>query len=344
MGLNVTTTRKVVSTAVFLLVVALCVAPLSASVWTQNISYDGIEDLVQDNSVSTAILDTGGPLGTPDGIVSVGDIVVGLIKWNLNISDSNPFEDHAIAVFAAEVSADNGAGVGVGPDPSINFSLASTTGSLAALSALLPATVVAHGALPLGSVAVLLSSTVVTPDPTTQAFAIALANVNANFAADAIIGIAPGSLTDYFEAELRDLNPTGAATPDGVITITDTNANGFRDEWDDAGRPGGLLASGSLIGAESGAFTVLADFTGPGPAAYLPLFGNKLDGTPTGPAHVILTDSTTLSQPTPAQAANGYAFADNAFIRVNATPEPTSVIVWTALAAFITCRAGRRRN
>ena len=88
--------------------------PGVASVFTDALSYDGNPDVIQDNSVALALFDNG------DGVVSVGDIIGGLVTWNTNISDGVHVGATSIAFFTAEVATWGLPGSGpIGGDPSI---------------------------------------------------------------------------------------------------------------------------------------------------------------------------------------------------------------------------------
>jgi hypothetical protein len=348
---------KMVTLSSFVVGLALIWSPVQASVWTDAISYDGIQDDVQDNSVSLAILDTGGPGGAPDGIVSVGDIIAGTIKWNVNTADGEPVEDHAVALFAAMITGNPGTGATtIFGDPTQHFDVGEAPGVLASL---IPTVAASVGGIPAGTLAVILSK-VGGVDPTTIPFgtgpgtATGLGGLLDTYTADLAIGFA--SLVDYFEADVRDHSNglTGGAridSPDGVITITDTDGDGYVDEWDDVVGPGvGPHVPPTLgqTGAESGGFSVLADYTGPGPSFYALIENLKLDGSSTGSNQFLLSPTTILIQPTPEQVADGYAFADQSIISLNATagviPEPLSLLVWAGLVWIASAQLGGRRR
>lgn len=297
--------------------------PASASIWTDAITYDGVPDTVQDNSVSFAFFDAPDGVGTTD-TVSTGDIVVGIIKWEKNNVTGVEVGDHAIVVFAAEVTADNGIGSSSQfGDQFLNFSLDAST---ATLSTLLPTISTSVGGFTPGTLGVVLSGTGV--DPTTIAAGSSFTTIDSSYAPDLEFGIVTGS--DYFEAELRDNNN------DGTIDIS-PGAGGYVTEYD-------TLSPGSTIGFESGGFSVLRDFTGPGPLAYLPLPTEKLNGSTTGSSQLVLVNSTTLVQPTAPEVANGYTFADQSFVRLNPVPEPGSLAIFGLMgAAGIAARRRRKK-
>ena len=311
----------------------------SASVWTNSITYDGLVDVVQDNSVSLALFDQAA--GPGKGVVSAGDVIGGVIKWNTNIANATTIGAHTIAVFATEVLSNNGVGSNViGGKPTVNFSLGAATSTLNSMLAGI-ATFQAGGAFSAGTVGVILSYAG-GPDPTTQDLATTLANINANYKIDFEFGLITAS--DFFEAELRDQKLGAGET--GVIRISDADGDGFADEYDNfvGVGPGSLLAGVAIIGQEAGAFSVIRDFTGPGAANYLPLPTEKLDGSSTGASHILLSPSTTLGQPSAAQALNGYAFTDQSIIALNAVPEPSSMAVFGVVAlAGLGIRRFRRR-
>lgn len=335
-------------------VLQLFAAPALATVWTNNISYDGIIDVVQDNSVSFALLDSS-PGGGADGKVSVGDIIVGTVKWNINITDGNPVEDHAITIFAAAVTADNGRGTSViGGNSTINFSLGAAPG---VLDVLLPTHSAAIGGFSANALGMTFSRDG-GPDPTTQNFAAATALIDTTYTRDFEFGF--GVATDYFEAELRDHRtdgPPGAWTGgagglavgifgDGVIDIRDTDGDGYVNEYDDSAGvgPGAIMTPGlATTGAESGGFSVLRDFSGPGPSNYLPVTTISLAGM-IGSAQISLSPSTTLIQPTQSQVNNGYVFADQSTIALNAVPEPGTMLLWSGLLCTGAVGAWRRKK
>jgi hypothetical protein len=338
---------------------ALLLSPVRASVWTDAISYDGIQDDVQDNSVSLAIFDQ--PIGTPGhGIVSVGDIIAGTIKWNTNTADGVSVADHSVALFAAMIIANPGVGdtVFATGDTSQHFDVGPAPGVLETLIPTVAGSV--GGAFPVGTLAVILSKAGGV-DPTTIPFgtgpgtATGLGGLLDTYAADLALGFA--TAIDYFEADVRDHltvpagGGAGAEASDGIISITDFDGDGYVDEWDNVAGPGvdvHVPASAGLTGMESGGFSVLADYTGPGPAAYAFLPNLKLDGSSTGSNQFLLSPTTTLIQPTPDQVADGYAFADQSLISLNATagviPEPLSLLVWAGLVWLASAQLGGRRR
>jgi hypothetical protein len=337
-------------------------APASASVWTDGISYDGIIDVVQDNSVSLALVDASPGGGPADGIISPGDIIAGLVKWNTNISDANTIGDHSLSVFAVEILSAGVAGsTTAGGDPTINFSNGPTAASVAALTALLPtmAAALPGGAFSASAVGINVSHVGGT-DPTTLPLGAAVGLIDTTYAPDFEYGFADSG--DYFEVEVRDHRadgPPGAWTglpggigQDGVIDIRDTDGDGFANEFDDlvgAGPGLGIIPGVGVIGYESAAFSVLRDFTGPGPAYYLPIPTTTLAGGPgpgDGDAQVLVTPSTTFFQPTVLQSANGYSISDQSVIAINAVPEPASLLTWAGLMGLGVCSAllARRRR
>jgi hypothetical protein len=333
--------------------VGLLGAPARASVWTSSISYDGIMDVIQDNSVSVALIDSGGPGGAPDGIVSVGDVIAGIVKWNVSISDAHSIPANTLAVFAVQVTSVNGAGSTVlGGNPTVNFSVGPVAGVLDAMLPTVSAAVGGFGASAVGAILSHLGGT----DPTTLGLGAALGLIDTTYDPDLIFGFKTAS--DYFEAELRDHRKDAAVWTglpaglgqDGVISIKDTDGDGFADEFDDSAVAGpglSILPGVGVTGAESGGFSVLADFTGPGTAAYLQLPTTQLDGSAgpgTGSTQLILSSTTTLVQPTNAQSKNGYIFADQSIIALNAVPEPLSMLVWAGLAGVFGVVIARRRR
>jgi hypothetical protein len=324
-------------------IIAMITTPVSASVWTSSISYDGLVDVVQDNSVSFAFVENG------DGIVSAGDVIAGVIKWEVNIADGDSFGNHAISVFAATVLGTSGAGPTLGTDPSILFSIGSATTTL---DLLLPTLSASVGGFSPGTVGVTLSRPG-GPDPTTLALGASTLLIDSTYSLDFEFGLVTAS--DYFEAALRDhrvIPPgggAGAPGADGVISITDSDTDGYIDEYDDfvgAGPGTSIFPGTGLIGRESGGFSVIRDFSTGAGYALLPT--TTLAGTPgpgTGMAQIVLSETTTLIQPTANQAANGYQFADQSIILLNpSVPEPGSILMWAGLSCLGAFALRRKRK
>ncbi|KAA5546261.1 PEP-CTERM sorting domain-containing protein [Roseiconus nitratireducens] len=295
----------------------------NAGAWTDNITYNGIVDEIQDNSVSLAVFDSGN-----DGIVNTGDIVAGILKWDLNNSaGGGDFDDFAISVFAAQVTNDGvlSSNTLLGGKDVYNFSLGAAT---ATLDGLLPTLSNSVGGFSAGTVGVTLSGVGGT-DPLTLGLVQSLGLIDSTYALDFEFGILPNT-NNYFEAELADFNGDGVISNDGT-------------EY-----PLGSVASGGVpaqtqIGSESGGFSVIRDFSGPGAGNYLLVDTADLAFTSRGPSQIWLTSSTTLNQPTQNQIDLGYVFADNAFVQLNAVPEPSSMCIWAAVGVAGMVSRRRRR-
>jgi hypothetical protein len=267
------------------------------------ITPDGEMDVLQDNSVGLVLLDAG-----VAGRIDAGDVIGGLVRIQKNTTDGfdvSPTLGELVVVFSAEVL---GQSAGVQFGNGVKFDLAPTVTSQAILAGLLPT----HGVFPLGSVAATLSAPASSSpvDPTTQAFfPTALANLNSGiWSRDAVLGFDTSGVGgtnefgdfDFFEAELRDFSGNG------FIEVAELLARSV----------------GSLIGAESGGFSML---DGPN-FLYLPVLVDHLDGATTT-LHQVGIPSTSLLRPNATEAANLYAFADQANVLVNPAPEPSSMVL-----------------
>ncbi|MBN1908769.1 MAG: hypothetical protein JW818_03435 [Pirellulales bacterium] len=321
------------------------------SVFTAGLSYNDVMDVIQDNSVSTAIFDNG------DGVYSQGDVIFGIVKWNISISDpGTTFANTAVTVFSAMVMDNGTTGIGrtVGSDPGINFSLGATPiGSGLSVAELLPSHLIGAGP----TVAATLSGTNAA-DPTQVSPAAALAALNAApWTLDGTLGLLPGVNTqggvDFFEIDVRDRQGPGGdgifytaddTGPDGFISITDTDGDGWVDEWDDFNGPGtGLvMIPGTPTGYEAGAFSVLVNNFAPYGLWGVPATG--LGGNTT-PADVAILPSTAVVVATDAQVKSGWQFADNSFAALNPkVPEPASILIWGCLAGLGACLGFWRRT
>lgn len=300
---------------------AMAVNTASAGLLETVVSSDGVLDVLQDNSVGVLLYD-----GGTSGRIDVGDVIGGLVRLQKNTTDGfdiSPTLGELVVAFSAEiVGAADGDLFGNG----IKFTLAPSTVAGTTLGDLFPT----FGAFAAGSIAAAFSSPAsLNPvDPTTQAFApTALANLNSGiWTLDAVLGFDTSGAggtnvfgdVDFFEAELRDFNN------DGFIDISELLARSV----------------GSLIGGESGGFSVLS-----GPAfTYLPVDVDHLNDTITT-QHQVGIPSTSLLRPNATEESNLYAFADQANVIVNPVPEPSSVILLgLGVVSALGLRARRRQH
>ncbi len=323
---------------------ALVAAPASASIFSDAISNDGIKDTLQDNSVSLALFDNG------DDVISVGDVIAGILKWNTNTADGNSVADHAITVFSATIltgPTDNGKNLdtpGLTGDVTsdlLEFTLGATPSdgnpfNGMGIAEMLP-TLDAIYSFSDSTVGVTLSN-VGGLDPTTQPFfPTALGLIDASYTLDFSFGLLGD---DFFEAALADANGgngdygandgsepgISAYNTPGVISLLDADNDGYLDEYDN--QAGGSAGPGTFFqnlqtGKEAAGFSIFINNLAP----VNPVLVHKLDGSIES-VDVALTRSTTLVQPTPTQVGNGYAFANQAFMDINTVPEPASILVW----------------
>lgn len=305
--------------------VVMAVSTAEAGLLETSVSPNGQLDVLQDNSVGVLLFDGDGLGGTTsDGIINVGDVIGGLVRIQKNTTDGfdiSPTLGEMVIVFSAEIV---GQSAGVQFGNGIKFDLAPSTVAGTTLAAILPS----FGAFPVGAIAASLSSPASSSpvDPTTQAFVpTALANLNSGiWSLDAVLGFDTSGLggtntfgdVDFFEAELRDFDGNGS------ISIAELLARSV----------------GSLVGAESGGFSILS-----GPAyTWLAVDVDHLDGTTTT-QHEVGIPNTSLLRPNPTEATNFYAFADQANVLVNPVPEPSSVVL-LGLGALSACGVRLRRR
>jgi hypothetical protein len=177
--------------------------PASASVFTNALSFDGIPDTIQDNSVAT-VIDNG------DGVLGVGDTVIGLLKWNDNISDGVSISPTSLAFFVADIESMNGS----------TYSLKASTNSTYNLATLFPSLV-----KDTSTIGVLFSK-VNGVDLTLGNLAAAIASLETGtWSVDATFGLVES--TDYFEANLP--GATTAGSESGVFSVIVNNL-GVSDE------------------------------------------------------------------------------------------------------------------
>jgi hypothetical protein len=312
---------KIAYTFVALLIVSLGVTQIKASVMSSSISMNGIEDQIQDNSVAVRVLDA-----DTSGTVTVGDIVVGIIRLVTNTTDniqiSNTIGELDV-LFSAEFTSGPTAPVAllgglhftVGPvDPAgaTGFSIEEMLSSFPAAS--FPSSA--------STVFAVLGDPSPAADVTQGTLAAALAAFNSgSHALDMTGGFS--SLTDFFEIELRDLNG------DGVISALEYAAQ----------------SSGNQVGVEAGGFTVLSSPGLPAGSLFLPVSVTDLAGTTTT-SHDVGLPSTALLRPNATELGNGWEFADQAIVKINvqAIPEPASLLVWSVIVVTASGFGIRRRR
>ncbi|MBN2294094.1 MAG: hypothetical protein JXM70_16830 [Pirellulales bacterium] len=319
-----------------IIVVAIvgCALSAQASVFTAGLSYDGLADTIQDNSVALAIRDSG-PGGVADGILGPGDVVSGILRWNIR-DDGGLFGATTVGVFALEIT-NNGVATGPNPnwagDPGVQF----THGPMnpadpLSLNGLLPAQSAAEGGFAAGTMAVILSNTgganltgmpfgnPVTPG--TALFDLA----TAGWTVDASMGLLAAD--DFFLGTFRDTTANAFTAPaDAIITISDTDGDGWADEYDALNGAGpGAYVSGptTRTGFEDAAFSVMINHLGS------PLL--KVPTAQGGWADFVIYSE--LLQANQTQINNGYQFSDQAYLTLNTPlPEPTSLVIWGLLGA-----------
>jgi len=312
---------------------------LQASVWTDGLTYNGIADNIQDNSVSQSRdMDS-------NGILGLNDVIVGIIVWDNNTTDNLTMSNSpkwALTVFAAKIVTDgtgawatnpaNSNPITVNGTNTIKFELDASTAAGQTLADLLPAQAAAVSGFASNAIAVTLSGNSATdPVNLSVASAFALIDDTAKFQVDNVIGFAPAAgETNWFEAFLADVDSNK------TISITEYNS---------------LVSSQALqIGAESGMFSVLADYTGPGVANYSNVTGKKYGlglASPSYSGDVYLSNTTQLFTATTGQFGNGWNGGDQSVIAINglaAVPEPSTVILWGLGCIALVGRHLKRRN
>lgn len=288
------------------LVLGFLAQPASASIFTAGLSYDGIPDLIQDNSVSTLL-----PGSDTDGVQNAGDVILGVIKWNVNTSTGGDFGNTTMAAFAIQVlTGPDPSGQTVGGKPGLAFSLGpvSIPGFWASFLHDQDAAVGGFSANTIGAVFSSPGGTDLTTVSAGAAFTNApgMLDDTASWSLDVSFGQV--LTTDFFQAIVRDQNN------DGKIT--------YATEW--VG-----VSAGSTTGLEAGALSAIINNLG---AALLPVTFDDLYGNVVS-ADIALLPSTILVQADPTQTGHGWAFADQSDVALNPTPEPTSLLIWSLLAA-----------
>lgn len=343
---------------------AVAAAPASATVFTDLLTYDGTEDIIQDNSVALALVD-GGVVGTLDA----GDTIAGLIRWNRNIGNSPTTiaGNTAVTLFSATITGGPAGSTGrtVGTDPALYFTVGPTP---AATGLAIHQLLSTFGLAPAPAIGATLSKTGGV-DVTTLPFGPpapapnALGSLNdGTWALDFTFGMLPGvggntqGGTDFFEADVRDRRGPGVdgvfytlddTGPDGIISISDTDGDGWVDEWDDfngAGVGNVMIPGSAVTGYEAGAFSMIVNNIVSPPGFMLPVSASTLTGAPSTVADIGLSPSTTLIQATGAQISLGYQFADQSIYTMNPVPEPSIVVGLASMLALVAGGAFWRRK
>lgn len=292
----------------------LLTQPTSASIFTAGLTYDGVPDVIQDNSVSTLVFDTG-PLGVADGIQNAGDVIAGVIKWNQNNTPPYAnFGETTMAFFAIEVLTGPVASVQtIGPYSGLSFTLGPVNPLNGAftMAGLLPNQSAATGGGFNAQTMVAVFSdpggqnlTSVAPW-TAWSNAAGMLDDTTSWGLDLTMGLVAS--TDFFQAIVADTNG------DGQITYA-TEFLGLLD--------------GDQTGREAAGFTAIINNVG----TLLPVAFTDLYGVASS-ADIALLSSTQLVQGTPEQQAMGWAFADQSLVKLNPVPEPVSLLIWSLLAA-----------
>jgi hypothetical protein len=261
--------------------------------------------------------DGAGGLTAPDGVLNAGDVVAGLLRWNLK-DDHSPFGDTAITIFAAEILTDTSAGLSIGGKSTRHFDLGAVTSSIYTLAHEIPAQAALHS-ISATTIAATFSNpggADLTAEPwaTATGAGIGLDNT-ASWWLDLTLGIQDGG---FFEVDLIDFNASGS------IEIAEFFAAG--------------LSEGDQVGLEATAFNAIINNVG----TLLPVTATRIDFT-TSTADVALP-STQLLFPSTGELDDGYVFANQATARINPVPEPTSLFIWAAIVGIaIGCGVWRRR-
>jgi len=314
----------------------LVASTANATVWTSNISYDGIYDEVNGRSVSVAIDNDN------DGYVTQGDSIVGMIVWeqNTNNGPSN-FSHWTVAVFAADITSGPGPAVSL-----VNGLTYSLTGNATLLGTYLPGLAASVGGFQPGTMGLVASSVNSSiTDPSTQNLSNAVLNLNSgNWILDLELGMVGN---DFFNAELKDNRSPGTATYNTGTQSWSGNPTSNTPDGKIATNEYSGQSSGNGVGYEAGGFTLLADHTGPGISNYQLLQSSGLDGSNTGFYHqIVLMSGTQLKVPTTNQVNNGWNLADTSVVQLNAVgvPEPSTVGMWMLGACALMLNRLRKRN
>ncbi|MHB8974110.1 MAG: hypothetical protein ACYC3X_27950 [Pirellulaceae bacterium] len=281
-----------------------------ASVMTSALSFNGIEDEWQDNSVSFAVD------SNTNFIVDTGDLVAGIVRMTKSnsdpaIGDISPPKGELDVIFAFRVTSATAVG---GFSPSVYFTL---VGDDALLKALLPSFAANISA---GDMAVILTDALPNVGDVTQMdVATAFATLNADYALEATVGLsAPNSYgdADYLEAILFEQS----GKVDGKITLAGYPVNGFEYA---------ATSSATIIGQETGGGTFGSYGVG-GSAEWIGVLRDHLGVGGVTSTHDITFDSA-LYAPSAKQLTNGWIFSDDSRFRMNPVPEPASLLVWSGL-------------
>jgi len=317
-----------------LLASALCLlsaASAMASVFTSGLSYDGKPDQIQDNSVAFAVdVDN-------SGTHNVGDLIISLVKWNTNNSASKDFGPTTMAFTVYEVSGTASSPGNIGGKPTLGFTLTNAVVD-AANQGVLQTTFGASFTFTIGD------SVIADLLPTQSA-------ANGGFSGQTVGAIfsdtnGPNLTLGTLGSALTSLANTSAWTLDasyGIVKSTDFIQSALVDENGDgkityASEYTALTGTGAQTGSDAGGFSVIINNVGPLiPVSFVDLYTNPQS------ADVGLLPSTQLVAGVQEEVDNGWAFADNAFAKLNPTPEPASVVVWSVLAIVVGFCSWRRR-
>lgn len=278
------------------------IAPVSAGLLSQIVTFDGIEDSVQDNSVAT-VLDDG------DNFLDNGDVIVSIVRLTKNIThsiDIGPLGEVDV-VFAARVTGTLDVATS-GLTSHLGFTLGNAPGVLAGL---LPS----H-AIGTNDAFAILTHSGDADDVTSMAYEDAFNALDSgSYELDAT------GTTDIFQAAFLDWDGNGAITlPEHADGYEYANAELHED-----------------LGKERGGFTYTTIFGSSIFATESPLPVNLTQLVPWLPAtsrvkspHDVTLEAN-LEVPTEEQFDNGWLFANNSYLKTNLTPEPNSAIALTSI-------------
>lgn len=284
-------------------IAALLVLPIGksyASVLGNLLSFDGVEDIVNDDSVGIFV-ERSGTIG--DGILETGDLIQGMINFGPVDTNAIPAGSSVIGAYSFEVTGSTTTPLGGGGSIT-NVTFGAASGADSVFSILSAAGVDLNG----------LDFTDV-----------GLAVLDSDSAA-------PSGRADFAGPPFGFTGASGISGSDftAVMTlevvehiVTDTV----------------VIPSVLEFVTFTGTYDVVDDAFGPS-VVYLDT-ANAITGSV---GDVVIDTPGTISPSDTTTSPNGWVFNDDGDYRLNAVPEPMSVLVWGGLACAATIVNARRRK